>query len=103
MAVRTVTMVAHPMCSSPRSAASSGETSQKNSGCSSDRYGTQRDIPPAVWCSVSRYVVQTYGKISLPGCPPDGFAMLCRLRSTCRAGFDCWPYSGFVNGDSCGS
>ena len=54
MALRAVTIVAQPMCSSPRSVASSGETSQKNSGCSSARYGSQRDMPPAVWCSVSR-------------------------------------------------
>jgi hypothetical protein len=47
-------IVAQPMCSSPRSAASWGETSQKNSGCSSDRYGKVLDMPPAVWCSVSR-------------------------------------------------
>src|ERR1017187_124106 len=54
MAVRAVTMVAQPRCSSPRSAASSGDTSQKNSGCSSARYGDHRLMPPAVWCSVRR-------------------------------------------------
>ena len=53
-AVRAVVIVAQPRCSSPRSRASSGDTSQKNSGCSSDRYGSQRLMPPAVWCSVSR-------------------------------------------------
>src|SRR5699024_8634506 len=53
-AVRAVTMVAHPPLTRPRSRASSGLTSQKNSGCSSDRYGSVRLIAPAVWCSVSR-------------------------------------------------
>ena len=37
IALRTVTIVAQPRCSRPRSAASSGEISQKNSGWSSDR------------------------------------------------------------------
>ena len=37
MAARAETMVAHPPFSRPRSAASSGETSQKNSGWSSER------------------------------------------------------------------
>lgn len=60
-APRAVTIVAHPPCSRPRSAASCGESSQKNSGCSSERYGDQRLIPPAVKCSVSRWVVTTYG------------------------------------------
>ena len=59
IAVRALTIVAHPPWSRPRSRASSGETSQKNSGCSSDRYGSHRLIPPAVWCSVRRYVVKT--------------------------------------------
>ena len=36
-AARAVTIVAQPPFSRPRSAASKGETSQKNSGCSSDR------------------------------------------------------------------
>ena len=53
-AVRAVMIVAQPPCSSPRSAASSGPISQKNSGWSSARYGSVRDIAPAVWCSVSR-------------------------------------------------
>ena len=35
---------------------------QKSSGCSSARCESVRDMPPAVWCSVSRYVVSTYGK-----------------------------------------
>ncbi len=54
MALRAVTMVAQPRWVSPRSAASCGETSQKNAGCNSDRYGRNLDMPPAVWCSVSR-------------------------------------------------
>src|SRR6266700_1969710 len=48
MALRAVTIVAQPRCSRPRSAASCGETSQKNAGCSSDRYDRNRDMPPAV-------------------------------------------------------
>ena len=56
---RIVRIVSQPPGSTPRSAASSGEISQKNSGCSSARWGSVRDIPPAVWCSVSRYVVMT--------------------------------------------
>ena len=54
MAERGEISVAQPYGSSPRSAASSGDTSQNISGCSSDRYGSHRLIPPAVWCSVSR-------------------------------------------------
>ncbi len=54
IAPRAVTIVAHPRCSSPRSAASSGDTSQNISGCSSERYGNHRLMPPAVWCSVRR-------------------------------------------------
>ena len=41
-AVRAETIVAQPPCSRPRSAASSGLTSQKISGCSSDRYRVVR-------------------------------------------------------------
>ena len=37
IAVRADTMVAQPPLVSPRSCASSGEISQKNSGCSSER------------------------------------------------------------------
>src|SRR3954453_23633326 len=62
IAAREVTIVAQPRCSRPRSSASSGLTSQNSSGWSSDRYGTVRLIPPAVWCSVSRYVVMAKGK-----------------------------------------
>ena len=51
---RAVVTVAQPACSSPRSVASSGDTSQNISGCSSDRYGSHRLMPPAVWCSVRR-------------------------------------------------
>lgn len=59
IAARGETIVAQPPLTRPRSAASSGETSQNISGCSSARYDDQRLIPPAVWCSVSRYVVNT--------------------------------------------
>ena len=59
IAARGETIVAQPYGSSPHSAASSGETSQNISGCSSERYGSHRLMPPAVWCSVSRYVVNT--------------------------------------------
>lgn len=72
-ALRAVTMVAQPMCSRPRSAASCGETSQKNSGWSSERYGDQRLMPPAVKCSVRRCVVTTYGKTSAPFSSPLGW------------------------------
>ena len=53
-AERAVTIVAKSPCSSPRSAASSGLTSQNSPGWSSARYGSVRDMPPAVWCSVRR-------------------------------------------------
>ena len=46
---RGVVIVAHPPCSNPISAASSGETSQNNSGCNSAQDATScRDMPPAV-------------------------------------------------------
>ena len=48
MALRALMTVAQPRWASPRSAASSGDTSQKNAGCSSARWGRNRDIPPAV-------------------------------------------------------
>ena len=54
--------------------ASSGDTSTNSSGCSSDRYGSCRLIPPAVWCSVSRAVVSTNGNTSVrPGSRGFGF------------------------------
>ena len=56
-----VTTWHQPMCSRPRSAASSGETSTNISGCSSERYSRLRLIAPAVWCSVSRLTVKTNG------------------------------------------
>ncbi len=40
-----------------RSAASAGLISTKPWGWSSASQGSQRLMPPAVWCSVSRYVV----------------------------------------------
>jgi hypothetical protein len=51
---RKVVIVAQPPLVSPRSAASSGETSQNISGCSSESQVSQRDMAPAVWCSVRR-------------------------------------------------
>ena len=54
IAARGDTIVAQPYGSRPTSSASSGDTSQNISGCSSERYGSQRDMPPAVWCSVRR-------------------------------------------------
>src|SRR5436305_14709041 len=66
MTARAVTTCAQPRLLRPRSAASAGETSMNISGCSSDRYGSVRLIPPAVWCSVSRLVVNTYGNTVLP-------------------------------------
>ena len=54
MAPRAETIVAQPPLVKPRRRASSGETSQKNSGWSSARYGCHRVIPPPVKCSVSR-------------------------------------------------
>jgi len=54
IAARAVMIVAQPPFSSPRSAASDGETSQNSSGCSSASRDRFRLIEPAVWCSVSR-------------------------------------------------
>lgn len=48
IADRAEMIVAHSPFSSPRSAASSGETSTNISGWSSARYGSQRLMPPAV-------------------------------------------------------
>src|SRR5918998_6288482 len=58
---RLVETVTQPALSTPFSAASSGLISQNSSGWSSESQGIQRDIAPLVWCSVSRYVVTTYG------------------------------------------
>ena len=74
-------------CSSPRSAASSGETSQNISGCSSASHGSQRDMPPAVWCSVSRKVVSTYGNRAVVARPRDTGCRAARHSS--RAGLHC--------------
>ena len=54
IAPRAVEMIAQSPCRKPRSAASSGETSQNISGISSESHGSQRVMPPAVWCSVRR-------------------------------------------------
>jgi hypothetical protein len=59
---RAVVTVANWPFSSPTSAASSGETSQNISGISSESHESHRLIPPAVWCSVRRYVVIAWGK-----------------------------------------
>ena len=71
-AVRLVTTWAQLRWCRPRSRASSGETSTNSAGCSSDRYGSCRLIPPAVWCSVSRAAVNTYGKTSQCASGGDG-------------------------------
>src|SRR5690606_4096813 len=73
IALRAVMTVAQSMCLSPRSAASSGDTSTNIAGASSDRWCSQRLMPPAVWCSVIRNVVNTYGNTSLPGSSPLGW------------------------------
>lgn len=62
MAARAVTRWAQPRFVSPTSAANSGDTSTNISGCSSASGRTMRLIAPAVWCSVSRLTVNTYGK-----------------------------------------
>ena len=54
-------IVIQPPSSIPSRAASTGSISANISGCSSESHGSQRDIPPAVWCSVSRKVVATCG------------------------------------------
>jgi hypothetical protein len=59
MAERGVTMVAQPPWVRLAAAARSGWTSQNISGCSSLSRCSVRDMPPAVWCSVRRYVVVT--------------------------------------------
>ena len=48
IAARAVMIVAQPPFSSPRSAASPGETSQNSSGCSSASRDSVRLMPPAV-------------------------------------------------------
>jgi hypothetical protein len=44
-------------------------------------------MAPAVWCSVSRYVVNTYGNTSLL----LGLIGLLGSSSRRRAGLFCWP------------
>ena len=61
ISARGETIVIQPPSSIPRSAASWGESSQNGAGCSSSSHGRRRDMPPAVWCSVSRNVVATIG------------------------------------------
>ena len=103
IAARAVTTCAQPRWSSPRSPASSGDTSTNISGCSSDRYANCRLIPPAVWCSVSRLVVKTYGKTS--ACRSGGLGLLglSARAYTLRVGLACCRYSGLRTGDSTGS
>ena len=73
IAERAVTTWHHWPLRRPRSAASSGETSRNISGISSFRYGVQRLIPPAVWCSVTRNVVNTNGNTAAPAEPGGGW------------------------------
>ena len=61
MSARGEEIVIQPPSSIPCSAASTGSISANISGCSSLSHGSQRDMPPAVWCSVSRKVVATCG------------------------------------------
>jgi len=59
---RAVAMTTQSPLTTPTSRASSGEISANSSGCSSARCDSVRDMPPAVWCSVKRYVVRMCGK-----------------------------------------
>ena len=90
IAARPVTMCAQPMCSSPRSAASSGDTSTNISGCSSDRYASCRLMPPAVWCSVSRLVLNTNGNTSECRSGGLGLSRLSERSYILRVGLACW-------------
>jgi hypothetical protein len=54
ISARAVVIVAQPPLSMPFCRASSGEISQNISGISSESQESHRDMPPAVWCSVSR-------------------------------------------------
>ena len=67
-----VIKVAQPPFSRPRSRASSGDTSTKNAGWSSAKYGCHLLMPPAVKCSVRRHVVTTKGYTSAPASLPLG-------------------------------
>ena len=62
ISARAVVIVAHSPFTNPLSAARSGDTSQNISGISSASHDSHLVIPPAVWCSVMRYVVRTKGK-----------------------------------------
>ena len=54
MALRGEMIVAHSPLLSPTRSASSGETSQNSSGCSSAKNGSVRVIAPEVYISVNR-------------------------------------------------
>src|SRR5918992_5529984 len=64
---REVSIVTQSVFSTPFSSASLGLISAKSSGCSSESQGIQRLIAPLVWCSVSLYVVTTYGYLGSCG------------------------------------
>src|SRR5258708_17782258 len=97
---REVVIVTQSRVTRRFSAASSGLLSANSWGCSSASHVFQRDIAPEVWCSVSRYVVMTYGKrgFSVPLVGLSG-----RSKVTMQ-GLFCWRgYSAFRTGDSHGS
>ena len=54
ISARGLLTVIQPPSSMPRSRASSGSISANIAGCSSSSQGSQRDMAPAVWCSVRR-------------------------------------------------
>src|SRR5215208_8215092 len=97
---RLVEMVTQSVLTIPFSSASSGLISQNSSGWSSESQGIQRLIAPEVWCSVSRYVVTTYGNLGSSG----GLYGLSGLSRSLTAG-SYWTLSSrrFGTGDSPGS
>ena len=48
-------------------------------------------MPPAVWCSVSRLVVNTKGNTSLPCSGGLGLSRLSSRSYSLRVGLPCWP------------
>ncbi len=60
-------------------------------------------MPPAVWCSVSRLVLNTYGYTSECRSGALGLIRLSERSYTLRVGLACWRYSGLRTGDSTGS
>src|ERR1700737_1780802 len=83
----------------PFSFASSGLISANISGISSLSHPIQRDIEPEVYCSVTRYVVTTYGYSGSLG----GLMGLSFLENRLATGLSCRAYSAFFTGDSSGS